>query len=69
MRMVDIKCECEADAAGVLTLVISAKGLSIEEAQAISDRMQEPFRVIVNDVLSEGGTVPLERRDLMEKPQ
>jgi len=67
--MFDIKCEAEQQFDGSFTLLISATGLDLAQAQDIATRMADPFRTICIDVLTDGGRLPAEHRDLMRKPQ
>ena len=69
MRMFDIKCEAEQQADGSFSLLISATGLDLAQAQAIADRMADPFRTICMDVITDGGRLKTVNRDLMRKPQ
>lgn len=69
MKMFDISCEAELAEDGTMTLVIKASGLNLDQAQAISDRMKGPFREICTDILTDGGRLKAEHRDLMRKPQ
>lgn len=67
--MFDIKCEAEQLPDGSFTLVITATGLDLDQAKVIADRMADPFRTICMDVITDGGRLKTEHRDLMRKPQ
>lgn len=69
MKMFDIKCEAEQQPDGSFTLLISATGLDLAEATDIATRMADPFRAICMDVITDGGRLKTEHRDLMRKPQ
>lgn len=66
MRQCDVKCEGEVADDGSVTVTISVSNLTMAEAQAISNRAKAPFREIVHDVLSKGGTSPIDHRNLQE---
>jgi hypothetical protein len=69
MRTCDVKCEGEVQDDGTVTIIISVSGLNMGEAKSIGDRFKDPFRKIVDDVLSLGGSRPIERRDLLKRTQ
>ena len=69
MRMFDIKCETEQQADGSFTLLISATGLDLAQAKAISERMADPFRSICMHVITDGGRLPASRRNMKDRVQ
>lgn len=69
MRMCDVSCDGIIDEDGSVTLELKVTKLTLAEAQAIGDAIKGPFRAVLTDVLSKGGTVPTEHRDMLRKPQ
>lgn len=66
MRSFDISCDGEQQDDGSFTLCIKVTGLTLDQAQAIGDRMKDPFRDICLDVLTKGGAIAHTRRDMLK---
>lgn len=50
MRHIDLSCDGEVGDDGLVTIVITATNLTMAEAQALSDRIKDPFRAMIRDI-------------------